>query len=65
MQQGGMPESRIRFVSGLVGGMAALALPLAALADPPLEKFKKDEVGPQPQRTIAPAEPATGSKFST
>lgn len=46
MQQGGMPESRVRFVSGLVGGMAALALPLASLADPPLEKFKKDEVRP-------------------
>lgn len=36
----------MRFVSGLVGGMAALALPLASLADPPLEKFKKDEVRP-------------------
>lgn len=47
MQQREMPESRVRFVSGLVGGMAALALPLAALADPPLEKFKKDEVRPQ------------------
>lgn len=39
-----MPESRLRFVSGLVGGVAAVALPLAALADPPLEKFTKDEV---------------------
>lgn len=39
-----MPESRLKFISGLVGGVTALALPLAALADPPLEKFKKDEV---------------------
>ncbi|CAM9737759.1 unnamed protein product [Ectocarpus fasciculatus] len=43
-QQGGVPASRLKFVSGLVGGVTALALPLAALADPPLEKFKKDEV---------------------
>lgn len=39
-----MPESRQKFISGLIGGVTALALPLAALADPPLEKFKKDEV---------------------
>ncbi|CAB1117238.1 unnamed protein product [Ectocarpus sp. CCAP 1310/34] len=43
-QQGGVPESRQKFLSGLFGGVTALALPLAALADPPLEKFKKDEV---------------------
>jgi len=42
--QGGAPESRLRFVSGLIGGVAAVSLPLAALADPPLEKFKQDEV---------------------
>ncbi|CAM9332525.1 unnamed protein product [Pylaiella littoralis] len=40
----GAPESRLRFVSGLVGVAAAAALPLTALADPPLEKFTKDEV---------------------
>ncbi|CAM9206020.1 unnamed protein product [Ectocarpus sp. 6 AP-2014] len=43
-QLGGGPESRQKFISGLVGGVTALALPLATLADPPLEKFKKDEV---------------------
>eukprot|EP00903_Cladosiphon_okamuranus_P008731 g8363.t1 len=44
MQQGGLPESRVRFISGLVGGVATLTLPLAALADPPFEKFNEDEV---------------------
>ncbi|CAM9459043.1 unnamed protein product [Laminaria digitata] len=40
----GLPESRLKFVSGMIGGAAALALPAAVLADPPLEKFVKDEV---------------------
>ena len=40
----GLPESRLKFLSGLVGGAAALALPAVVLADPPLEKFVKDEV---------------------
>lgn len=43
--QPALPESRLKFLSGLVGGAAALALPAAVLADPPLEKFVKDEVG--------------------
>lgn len=41
----GLPESRLQFLGGLAGGVAALALPLAALADPPLERFKEGEVG--------------------
>lgn len=41
----GLPESRLQFLSGLAGGVAAVALPLAALADPPLELFKAGEVG--------------------
>lgn len=40
----GLPESRLQFLGGLAGGVAALALPLAALADPPLERFKEGEV---------------------
>lgn len=39
----GLPESRLKFLSGVAGGAGAVVLPLAVIADPALEKFTKGE----------------------